>query len=168
MARHPRSVPAAEIGCGILTVSDTRTERDDASGTVIRALLEDAGHPVRTYSIVPDEPVAIRAAVSGAVEIPDLQALIVNGGTGITARDVTLESTASLWTRELPGFGEIFRALSYDEIGSAAFLSRATAGVIAGKFVALLPGSTAACRLAVERLILPQLGHVVALLASDR
>ena len=166
MAHHPHPVPAAEIGCGILTVSDTRTEADDRSGALIRTLLEDAGYPVRTYSIVPDEPVAIRAAVSGAVEQPEVQALIVNGGTGINVRDVTVESTASLWTRELPGFGELFRALSYAEIGAAAFLSRATAGVIAGKFVALLPGSTEACRLAVERLIVPQLGHVAALLST--
>lgn len=167
MARHPYPVPAAEIGCGILTVSDTRTERDDSSGALIRTLLEAAGYPVRAYSIVPDEPVAIRVAVSGAVEQPELRALIVNGGTGITARDLTVESAATLWTVELPGFGELFRALSYAEIGAAAFLSRATAGVIAGKFVALLPGSTAACRLAVERLIVPQLGHVAALLATS-
>jgi molybdenum cofactor biosynthesis protein B len=168
MAPHHVVIPPEQIGCAVLTVSDTRTERDDASGRLIRTLLEDVGHPIRSYAIVADEPVAIRAAVSGAVELADVQALIVNGGTGIAPRDVTIESTASLWARELPGFGEIFRALSFAEIGPAAFLSRATAGVIAGKFVALLPGSTTACRLALERIIVPVLGHVTALLDTTR
>jgi len=167
MPPHQQTVPPREIGCGILTVSDTRTEADDATGALIRALLEAAGHPIVSHVLVPDEPVAIRAAVSGAIDNPQVRALIVNGGTGITARDVTVDSVASLWTCELPGFGEIFRSLSHAEIGPTAVLSRATAGVIAGKFVALLPGSTAACRLAVERLIVPVLGHAAALLTAS-
>lgn len=163
---HQGAVPPGQIACGILTVSDTRTPENDTSGRLIRDLLEAAGHPIASYAIVRDEPVAIRTAVMRAVEQPGLRALIVSGGTGITNRDVTVESVAELWTRQLPGFGETFRALSFAEIGPAALLSRATAGVIGGAFVALLPGSSAGCRLAVERLILPVLGHVTALLAS--
>jgi molybdenum cofactor biosynthesis protein B len=167
MPPHHGSLAPDQVGCAILTVSDTRTEANDASGRLIRALLEAAGHPVRSQFIVADDPLEIRAAVSAAVELADVRALLVTGGTGIARRDVTIESTASLWTCELPGFGEFFRALSFAEIGPAAFLSRATAGVIAGKFVALLPGSTAGCRLALERLIVPVLGHVAALLGSE-
>lgn len=154
------------IGCAILTVSDTRTQADDASGQVIRQLLGGADHQVLSYAIVPDEPAAIQGAVASAVGLPGVEAVIVNGGTGVAARDVTVESLSGLWTKELPGFGELFRALSFAEIGAAAFLSRATAGVIAGKFVAVLPGSPAACRLAMERLILPEIGHVAGLLAA--
>jgi molybdenum cofactor biosynthesis protein B len=167
MPPHHGTIPPAEISCGILTVSDTRTVETDASGRLIRDLLEAAGHPIGSYAIVPDEPGAVRAAVSAAVERPGLRALIVNGGTGITARDLTVESVTGLWTRELPGFGEMFRSLSYAEIGPAGLLSRATAGVIGGKFVALLPGSPSGCRLALERLIIPMLGHVTALLAGE-
>jgi molybdenum cofactor biosynthesis protein B len=166
MGSHHGAVSPAVVGCAVVTVSDTRTPESDASGTLVRRLLETAGHPVLGYEIVADEPVAISAAVTGLVERSDVRALVVTGGTGITTRDVTVESLAGLWTRELPGFGETFRALSYLEIGPRAFLSRATAGVIATTFVAVLPGSTAACRLALERLILPVLGHVAALLEA--
>ncbi len=168
MPQHHGVLPAREIPCGILTVSDSRTVKDDASGQLIRALLEGAGHPVLSYAIVRDEPVAIRAAVLEATGRPGLRALLVNGGTGITARDVTVESVADLWSRELPGFGEVFRALSFAEIGPRGLLSRATAGVVGQAFVALLPGSPAGCRLAVERLILPALGHAAALLGAAR
>jgi molybdopterin adenylyltransferase len=168
MTSHQTVVPAGRIACALLTVSDTRTEQNDASGLLIRRLLESAGYPIRSSAIVPDDPVAIRAAVTGAVERADIRALVVTGGTGIATRDVTVESVATLWTRELPGFGEIFRAASFAEIGPTALLSRATAGVIATTFVALLPGSTAACRLAMERLIIPVLGHVVALIGGER
>jgi len=164
---HHRALPAKEIGCGLLTVSDTRTEANDASGLLIRTLLEEGGYPIRSYAIVADDPVGIRSAVTEAVERADVRALVVTGGTGIAARDVTIESLESLWTRELPGFGEMFRALSFADIGPTALLSRATAGVIATTFVAVLPGSTAACRLAMERLIMPVLGHAVALIGAE-
>ncbi len=168
MASHHQAVPADQIGCAVLTVSDTRTEADDESGLLIRTLLETGGHPVPFYAIVPDEPVAIRAGVTEIVERRDVRALVMTGGTGIAPRDVTIESIGSLWTLELPGFGETFRALSFAEIGPPALLSRATAGVIATTFVAVLPGSRAACRLAMERLILPVLGHAVALIGPER
>jgi len=128
VASHRGAVPADQIGCAVLTVSDTRTEADDESGLLIRTLLETGGHPVPFYAIVPDDPVAIRAGVTEIVERRDVRALVVTGGTGIAPRDVTIESIGSLWTRELPGFGETFRALSFAEIGPPALLSRATAG----------------------------------------
>jgi molybdenum cofactor biosynthesis protein B len=165
--RPHTGVTLETIGCAIITVSDTRTEDDDESGWVVRELLEDAGHPVQSYAIVPDDPIAIRTAVGGALERDDVLAVVVNGGTGIAPRDITIESLAKLWVKELPGFGELFRMLSFEEIGAAAFLSRATAGVVAGKFVAVLPGSPAACRLGMERLIVPELGHVGALLGAS-
>lgn len=155
----PRSVP-----CVVVTVSDTRKAADDRSGAVIRAVLEGAGHVIRESIIVPDEVEAIRSAVTGAAGRADVGAVLVTGGTGVARRDVTIESLASSWTKELPGFGEIFRALSFAEVGSAAFLSRATAGVIGGAFVAVLPGSPAACELALQRLVIPELGHIAALL----
>ncbi len=168
MSPHHGSLRPGEIACGILTVSDTRTPDTDASGRLIREVLEAAGHPIVSYAIVPDEPVRIRTAVVEAVDRADVQALIVTGGTGISARDVTVESVAGLWTRELPGFGEMFRTLSYADIGAAGLLSRATAGIIGNTFVALLPGSSAGCRLATTRLIVPMLGHVAALVASEQ
>jgi molybdenum cofactor biosynthesis protein B len=149
-----------------ITVSDTRSVADDRSGAVIRGALEGAGHTVAPAVIVPDDADAIRRAVVGAAESRDVEVIVVTGGTGVAPRDVTIESLAGAWAKELPGFGEIFRALSFTEIGPAAFLSRATAGVIAGTFVAVLPGSPAACELALRRLLLPELGHVVGLLAK--
>jgi molybdopterin adenylyltransferase len=154
------------VSCAIVTVSDTRSAGDDRSGAAIRTKLEGAGHTVSSTVIVRDEAAAIRAAVVAATEQQEIGAVIVTGGTGIAGRDVTIESLAGLWTKELPGFGEIFRALSFAAVGPAAFLSRATAGVIAGVFVAVLPGSPAACELALERLILPELGHIAALLQT--
>jgi len=159
---HHRTV--ASVQCAVITVSDTRTVADDRSGPVIRRLLEAAGHPIASTAIVPDEVDAIRGAVTAATRRPEVGAVFVTGGTGVAARDVTIESLADAWTKELPGFGEIFRALSFAEIGPAAFLSRATAGVIDGTFVAVLPGSPAACELALGRILLPELGHVVGLL----
>jgi len=162
---HRKAAPQ-DVGCAVVTVSDTRSEADDLSGAGIRAQLEGAGYPVRSYAIVPDDSGAIRGALTRALERADTLAVIMNGGTGVAPRDVTIESIAHLWTKELPGFGELFRALSYAEIGPPAFLSRATAGIQGGKFVAVLPGSPGACRLAMERLILPELVHVAALLAG--
>jgi molybdenum cofactor biosynthesis protein B len=166
-AHHHRSERARSVACAIVTVSDTRSAADDRSGAAIKAALEGAGHVVVATTIVADEREAIRAAITAATEREGVAAVVVTGGTGIAARDVTIESLADLWTKELPGFGEIFRTLSFAEIGAAAFLSRATAGVIRGTFVAVLPGSPAACALAVERLILPEVGHIADLLAKE-
>jgi molybdopterin adenylyltransferase len=164
MAAHHRRNTVRHVSCAIVTVSDTRTEADDRSGATIRRALEAAGHSVVAATIVPDESDVIRGTVVATAARSEVQAVIVTGGTGIAPRDVTIESLAREWSKELPGFGEIFRALSFAEIGPSAFLSRAMAGVIAGTFVAVLPGSPAACELALERLLLPEIGHLVGLL----
>ena len=168
MGTHHRGGTVQHVPCAIVTVSDTRKPADDRSGAVIRAALEGAGHSVVAAEIVPDEADAIRGVVVAAATRTDVRAVIVTGGTGVAPRDVTIESLAAEWTKELPGFGEIFRALSFAEIGPAAFLSRATAGVIRGVFVALLPGSPKACELAMARVLLPELGHIVGLLEDGR
>ncbi len=150
---HARS----NLKVGVLTTSDTRTPENDTSGQLITQLLEAAGHQVPFYRIVPDDAEAIVAAI--LENLGHLDAVIVNGGTGVAPRDVSADVIRRLVDKELPGFGELFRMLSYGEIGSAAFLSRALAGVRHGKFLVALPGSTAGCRLAMEKLILPELGH---------
>jgi molybdopterin adenylyltransferase len=166
MAKHHRADSVHRVRCAIVTVSDTRTAGDDRSGPVLHEGLVAAGHSVVGTVIVADEREAIRGAVLAATQQLDVEAVLVSGGTGVAARDVTIESLAGAWEKELPGFGEIFRALSFAEIGAAAFLSRATAGVVANTFVAVLPGSPGACKLALERLILPEIGHVVGLLGK--
>ena len=146
----------------VITASDTRTPADDESGRIIRELLEGAGHVVTHYEVVPDSPERIRAMVIDHVSRDDV--VIINGGTGIAARDSTIEAVRPLLSKELEGFGELFRMLSYEEIGSAAFLSRALAGTAHGRIVVALPGSPAACKLAMEKLLLPELGHLAHLL----
>ncbi len=145
----------------IVTVSDTRTAADDRSGATLAALFREAGHEVRPTRIVKDDARAIAAAVRAASKDPAVRAIVLNGGTGIARRDTTIEAVAPLLDRALPGFGELFRLLSWEEIGSAAFLSRALAGTRGRRVVFALPGSTNAVRLAAERLILPELPHLV-------
>lgn len=147
--------------CGVITVSDTRTAADDTSGQRIRALLEEHGHRVEYYRIVEDEPAEIAALVRDAPAA--VEVIICNGGTGVARRDTTFEAITRLLDKEIPGFGELFRMLSYEQIGAAAMLSRATAGVAGRRVVFSLPGSTKAVELAMTKLILPQLGHVVGL-----
>lgn len=152
-----RDVPTA-----VVTVSDTRTLETDTGGALVVDFLEAAGHLVTNREIVADEPEAIRAAVSQALARADTRAVILTGGTGVAPRDVTPESVEPLLDRVIPGFGELFRALSFEEIGSAALLSRAMAGVACERVVFALPGSRGAVRLAMEKLILPELGHLAA------
>ena len=154
----------ANLKVGIITASDTRTPETDESGGLIRTILQDAGHSVDYYAIVPDDSEKISAALVSNLE--NLDAIIINGGTGITARDDTAEVVKSVLDKELEGFGELFRMLSFQEIGPAAMLSRAVAGVRHGKFVAALPGSPDACRLAMEKLLIPELGHITYLLSK--
>jgi len=158
--RHRKSAPASVV-CGILTASDTRTLENDESGKLIRSLLQAAGHEVRFHQVVPDEPSSIQAAVAEAEADAALRVLVVNGGTGIARRDGTFEALEGLIERPLPGFGELFRMLSHRQIGAAAMLSRAMAGVRGRRVLFSLPGSPAAVRLAIEELILPELGHLV-------
>jgi molybdenum cofactor biosynthesis protein B len=155
-AHAPRSV-----GCFVLTISDTKTPETDTSGQLIRELLEKAGHVVRGSAIVKDDPAQVQAVIRERCADPGVQAMILTGGTGITSRDSTFEAVEALLDKRLTGFGEIFRFLSYQEIGAAAMLSRAQAGVCQGRIVFSLPGSPNACRLAMEKLIIPELGHLI-------
>ncbi|MBJ7329801.1 MAG: molybdenum cofactor biosynthesis protein MoaB [Solirubrobacteraceae bacterium] len=153
---------AAELGpipVAVVTVSDTRTETDDRSGGYLRESVAAAGHEVVLYRIVPDEPVPIGAALDEALA-SSARVVLFNGGTGIARRDRTYDVIASSLKREMPGFGELFRMLSWDEVGAAAMLSRATAGTIDDTFVVCMPGSTNAVRLAWEKLLEPELQHL--------
>ena len=147
--------------CAIVTVSDTRTPESDASGVCVRALLEEAGHRILSYAILPDDPGRIRAHLEELFGVPGLDAVILNGGTGLAPRDTTYEAITGLLQKRLDGFGELFRMISYQQVGAAAMLSRAVAGVARGKIVVSLPGAPAAVELAMQKLLLPELGHLV-------
>ncbi|HZR84734.1 MAG TPA: MogA/MoaB family molybdenum cofactor biosynthesis protein [Candidatus Binatia bacterium] len=151
--------------CLVITVSDTRTPEDDHSGQRVADLLAAAGHEVREREIVHDERGVISAVVRAGVANREIDAVILTGGTGIAPRDVTHEAVEDLLEKRLDGFGEIFRMLSYEQIGAAAMLTRAIGGVIGQTVVFALPGSSKAVELGVERLIAPQLGHIVGLLS---
>ncbi|HEX9142678.1 MAG TPA: MogA/MoaB family molybdenum cofactor biosynthesis protein [Candidatus Binatia bacterium] len=145
----------------VVTVSDTRDESTDTSGQTIRNLLAAEEHQTTAYRIVKDEPAQIQALLIQALENGDVDAVIVNGGTGIAPRDGTYEVVSRLLEKKLDGFGEIFRYLSYLDIGSAAIMSRAAAGTAGGKILISLPGSSGAVKLAMEKLILPEIRHMV-------
>jgi molybdenum cofactor biosynthesis protein B len=156
------------VATAVVTVSDTRTLEEDAGGRLIVELLEGAGHSVMSRVIVKDEPTEIAVAVQAAASRQGIGAVIVTGGTGVAPRDVTPDTIEPLLDRTIPGFGELYRVLSYQEIGSAALLSRALAGLRDGRVVFALPGSRGAVRLAMEKLILPELGHLVAQAVKKR
>ena len=156
-----RAYAPGSLGCAVVTVSDSRTVADDTSGKLIRELLEAKGHQVVLHAIVKDDAEAIRLEVLRALAHGRVDAVIATGGTGVSPRDVTPEAVTPLFEKELAGFGELFRMLSFQEIGPAAVLSRAAAGTSAGKVVYVLPGSSGAVRLALEKLILPELAHLV-------
>jgi len=158
---HHRRAAKTSIATRVLTVSDTRTLETDSGGSLAAEMLSEAGHRIVGRQIVPDEPEAIRQVVTEALEDPEVEAVVVTGGTGVAPRDVTPESVEPLLDRVVPGFGELFRMLSYQEIGSAALLSRALAGIAAGKLVFVLPGSRGALRLGLSKLVIPELGHLV-------
>jgi molybdenum cofactor biosynthesis protein B len=155
-ARAPKSVC-----CFIVTVSYTRTASTDRSGDAIAGLLTGAGHTVAGRALVKDEPELVRGAIERQLAHPEVQVIITTGGTGITSRDTTYEAVMALLQKRLDGFGELFRMLSYEQIGAAAMMSRACAGLVAGRIVIALPGSEAAVRLAMEKLVIPELGHLV-------
>jgi molybdenum cofactor biosynthesis protein B len=159
-AEHKATAPRT-LGCWVLTISDTKTPETDTSGAVIRELLTAAGHRVVGSAIVRDEPADVQRVVRAACADPAVHAVIATGGTGITSRDSTFEAIEALLDKRLPGFGELFRMLSYAEVGAAAMLSRAQMGVHARRIVVSLPGSPNACRLAVEKLLVPELPHLV-------
>ena len=162
---HP-DVPGMTVNCAVITISDTRSPETDKSGQRIKQLLQDAGHAVGEYTILKDEPAQIRSQMELLGKRSDLAAAIFNGGTGIAPRDTTYDALESLLEKNLPGFGELFRWLSYQEIGSRAIASRAIAGVYQNKLIFSVPGSTNAVRLAMEKLILPELAHLVSQLCT--
>lgn len=157
---HHKAQATENVEAWVITCSDSRTEETDTSGALIRELLEKDGHQVTGHQIVPDDPERIQEAVRAAMDHPRTQVVITNGGTGISARDSTYEVVSAVLDKRIDGFGELFRQLSFQEIGSAAMMSRAVAGV-AGKCVIIaVPGSRSAVRLAMEELILPELRHM--------
>ena len=157
---HQAAAPTS-VRCYVLTISDSRTEATDASGRAIQDLLSGKGHQVTGRQILPDDPARVRAVLRAQLANPDVQAILTTGGTGISSRDTSYEAIDSLLEKRLTGFGELFRALSYQEIGAAAILSRACAGTSQGKVILSVPGSEHAVRLAMTKLILPELGHLV-------
>ncbi len=156
---HHRLAADTPVRCGVITVSDSRTEQTDGSGRYIREALREAGHPLASYQIVRDDAIEIVEAIG--LTCSECDAILINGGTGISRRDTTFEALTNLLEKQLPGFGEIFRMLSFEDIGPAAMLSRATAGVYCDTVIFSMPGSTGAVRLAMDRLILPELRHLV-------
>ena len=157
---HKRVSPES-VSCAIVTISDSRTEADDESGKLYRELLTKNGHRVLAYTLLKNDAAAIRQKVLDLLKQDGLQVIITSGGTGLSHRDVTVETVAPLLEKKLEGFGELFRSLSYQEIGTSAMLSRAVAGVTGGKVILCLPGSLGATRLALEKIILPEIGHTV-------
>lgn len=159
-AEHRAQAPTS-VRCFILTISDTRTEDTDQGGRTIGDLLVEDGHQIAGRRIVRDDSDEVRAVIREQLERPDVQAIITTGGTGIGSRDSTFEALEALFEKRLDGFGELFRMLSYQEIGAAAMLSRACAGTAKQKIIISLPGSEYAVRLAMTKLVLPELGHLV-------
>jgi molybdopterin adenylyltransferase len=155
-AQGPQSVR-----CAVITVSDTRTLENDSGGQTVIDHLQAAGHSLTMREIIPDEPARMRLLLVSLAERNDVDAILLTGGTGITSRDQTFETVSALLEKPLPGYGELFRLLSYQEIGPAAILSRAVGGLIGRKVVLTMPGSPAAVRLAMEKIIVPQLPHLL-------
>jgi molybdenum cofactor biosynthesis protein B len=157
---HKAHAPSS-VRCFVLTVSDTRVEATDTSGRAIADMLTGAGHLVIGRAIVKDDADAVRGTLERLLANSEVQAIVSTGGTGITARDCTYEVVTGLLQKKLDGFGELFRMLSFEQIGPAAMMSRACAGIVARHIIVALPGSEAAVRLAMERLVIPELGHLV-------
>lgn len=160
-ADEHRKKAQRSVSCAVITVSDTRTEQTDDSGKTIISILRGHDHTVDGYRIVKDDIEMIQGALREFMENPRIQAVILNGGTGITSRDNTIEAIEDFKGKELPGFGELFRALSFQEIGAAAILSRAEAFASENKMIFALPGSTSAVKLAMEKLVAHELGHMI-------
>lgn len=157
---HKHKAPKS-ISCAVLTISDTRTERDDESGRLIRQKLSETGHRVILHCILKNEADSIREKIYELLKEEELQAIIATGGTGVSRRDITVETIYPILEKKLDGFGELFRFLTYSEIGTGSIMSRAIAGVAEGKVILCLPGSLEAAELAMNKIILPELGHLV-------
>jgi molybdopterin adenylyltransferase len=158
--QHRADAPPA-VRCVVITVSDTRTLQTDTSGQTIVDRLTAAGHMVLRREILPDEPAPLRALLDSLRDDRQVDAILMTGGTGLGSRDQTYETVTTLLTKPLPGYGELFRMLSFQQIGPAAILSRATGGLLGHKVLLTMPGSTAGVSLALDNIILPELGHLV-------
>jgi molybdenum cofactor biosynthesis protein B len=156
---HKAEAPQ-HVACAVITISDSRTEDTDESGRYLTGALKDAGHTVAGYQLLKNDAVAIRQTVADFVADGIIKVIITTGGTGLSRRDITVETVEQILDKHLPGFGEIFRMLTWQSIGSPAIMSRALGGVIKGKVILCLPGSLNAVRLATEKIILPELGHL--------
>ena len=159
--QHHRDTSPTQLRCAVVTVSDTRTLENDTGGAAVVEHLERAGHQVVHREIIRDDPALMRPLLESLAQRDDLQAILLTGGTGLSSRDQTCETVSTLLTKPLPGYGELFRMLSFAEIGPAAMLSRAIGGLIGRTVVLTMPGSPAGVRLAMEKLIVPELGHLV-------
>jgi molybdenum cofactor biosynthesis protein B len=159
-AQH-RALSPRSVRCAVITLSDTRTRDNDTGGQLVVDKLAEAGHDVVAREIIPDDPARMTALLRELCSRDDVEAILLTGGTGISRRDQTFETISALLTRPLPGYGELFRQLSYQEIGAAAMLSRAVGGVVGSTIVLTMPGSPAGVRLAMEKLIVPELAHLV-------
>ena len=157
---HKQKAPQS-VNCAILTISDSRTEEDDESGRLIRQKLDENGHHVMAYSILKNEAESIEKKIHELLRQDELQVIIASGGTGVSHRDITIETIYSILEKKLDGFGELFRSLSYQEIGTTSIMSRAMAGVVGGKVILCLPGSVGAIKLAMDKIIIPEIGHMV-------
>jgi molybdenum cofactor biosynthesis protein B len=160
VCQHRAQAPVS-LKCAVITVSDTRTPETDTGGKAVVDYLTAAGHTVLSKEIIPDEPDRMRPLVTLLAERGDIDVILMTGGTGIGSRDQTYETISALLTKPLPGYGEIFRFLSFEDVGPAAMLSRATGGLIGRTVLLTMPGSPAAVRLAMEKLIVPEIGHLV-------
>jgi molybdenum cofactor biosynthesis protein B len=159
-AQHRCQSPKS-VRCAVVTVSDTRTLETDRGGKLVADLLTAGGHEVASRDIVPDDPAHIRPLIERLANPAAIDAILMTGGTGIAERDLTFETVSSLLVKTMPGYGELFRMLSYTDIGPAAMLSRAVGGVVNNVILLTMPGSTAAVQLAMEKLIVPEIGHLV-------
>jgi len=165
--QHKKEAPK-KVNCKVITVSDTRTKETDKSGSLIMKMLEENSHSIHDYEIVTDDYEVIEEAIQKGCLEKEIDVVLINGGTGIARRDVTVEVVQGLLEKELTGFGEIFRMLSYlEDIGSAAILSRSIAGVAHGTAIFSMPGSSGAVKLAMEKLIIPEITHVVREIRKD-
>ena len=158
--QHRASAPRS-VRCAVITISDSRTLETDTGGQGVVERMERAGHSVVERNLIPDDPQQIRLLLERLAQQNEIEAILITGGTGVASRDQTYETVTRLLTKQLPGYGELFRVLSFEQIGAAAMLSRATAGLINRIVVFTMPGSPAAVELAMDKLILPELGHLV-------
>lgn len=157
---HKQQAPRS-VNCAVVIISDSRTEQSDQSGKLIMTALKKNGHRVMSYSILKNDAASVAGKLGELLNEEDLQVIITSGGTGIGRRDITIETVLPILEKKLDGFGELFRFLTYQEIGTGSIMSRAMAGVARGKVIICLPGSAGAVELAVERIILPEIGHLI-------